>query len=49
MNEFVSRASMDNPATERRLHLGPLEVEVMEMVWEFGASKCASSESTDGA
>jgi predicted transcriptional regulator len=38
MNEFVGRTSGDNPATERRLTLGPLEVEVMEVVWAFGAS-----------
>lgn len=38
MNEFIGRASGDNLATERRLTLGPLEVEVMEVVWAFGAS-----------
>ena len=38
MNEFVNRASMDNAATERRLILGPLEVEVMEIVWASGAT-----------
>jgi predicted transcriptional regulator len=38
MNEFVGGASLDNPATERRLSLGPLEVEVMEAIWASGAS-----------
>lgn len=38
MNEFVGRASGENLATERRLTLGPLEVEVMEVVWACGAS-----------
>ena len=38
MNGFVGRASMDNPVTERRLSLGPLEIEVMEVVWTFGAN-----------
>jgi predicted transcriptional regulator len=38
MNEFVERPSMDNSTTDRRLTLGPLEIEVMEVVWTFGAS-----------
>jgi predicted transcriptional regulator len=38
MNEFVGKASADTAATDRRLSLGPLEVEVMEAVWEFGSS-----------
>lgn len=38
MNEFVGRASADALTTERRLSLGPLEVEVMEVVWAWGSS-----------
>src|SRR5690242_7224897 len=38
MREFLNRDSIDSSAAERRLTLGPLEVEVMEVMWSFGAS-----------
>ena len=38
MNEFVVKASVETAATDRRLSLGPLEVEVMEVVWAHGDS-----------
>jgi predicted transcriptional regulator len=38
MNEFMGKASSETAATDRRLSLGPLEIEVMEAVWTFGAS-----------
>ena len=38
MNDLALKSSMDNLATERRLTLGPLEVEVMEVMWAFGAN-----------
>jgi len=34
----VNGPIMDGPAAPRRLNLGPLEVDVMEIVWTFGAS-----------
>ena len=38
MNDFVGRAFVETATTDRRLNLGPLEVEVMEAVWTFGTS-----------
>jgi len=38
MNEFVEKASVETAVTDRRLSLGPLEVEVMEVVWAHGDS-----------
>jgi len=38
MDEFVEKASVETAVTDRRLSLGPLEVEVMEVVWAHGDS-----------
>jgi predicted transcriptional regulator len=35
-NELDNKTSMDTLTTDRRLNLGPLEVEVMEVVWAWG-------------
>jgi len=38
MDEVVTQDSSNDRALAQRLHLGPLEIDVMEMMWRFGAS-----------
>jgi predicted transcriptional regulator len=38
MDEVVIQDSSNDRVLAQRLHLGPLEIEVMEMMWRFGAS-----------
>jgi predicted transcriptional regulator len=38
MNDVTSSTSVENLAADRRLNLGPLEVETMEVVWTYGAN-----------
>ncbi|HEY4933552.1 MAG TPA: BlaI/MecI/CopY family transcriptional regulator [Terriglobales bacterium] len=38
MDDIFMQDSSTDRASAQRLHLGPLEIDVMEMVWTFGAS-----------
>jgi predicted transcriptional regulator len=38
MDDVFMQDSSTDRASAQRLHLGPLEIDVMEMVWTFGAS-----------
>ena len=38
MDEVVMQESIDDRALMQSRHLGPLEIEVMDVVWRFGAS-----------
>lgn len=38
MDHIFMQDTVNDHASTQRLHLGPLEIDVMEMVWVFGAS-----------
>jgi predicted transcriptional regulator len=38
MDDFFTQDSINDRGPVHRLHLGPLEIDVMEAVWVFGAS-----------